>query len=472
MDHARLNHSLADLDRESLLHPVSSVADVMAHGPSIYMSAQGATVTSAEGRRLVDLGAGLWCVNVGYGRTELADAAAASMRQLSYQHFFGGASAEPTIRLADRILTLFREQSGAPHMARVFFGTSGSDANDTAFKLVRYYHNIIGKPLKKKIISRLGAYHGVTYASGSLTGIASYHKAFDQPVDGVLHTSCPHYYGFAQAGETETAFTDRMVADLERLIEAEGAGTIGAFIAEPVMGTGGVFIPPAGYFEKVQRVLDRHEILLVLDEVITGFGRLGHWFGTGAFGLKPDIVSLAKGLTSAYFPLSASVISDRIWTALEEASPREGTFMHGFTYSGHPVGSSVAMANLDVMERDGLVARAAENGHYLLEGLKARLKDNPFVGDIRGIGMMAAVEYVSDRAARRPFPAGTAPHRAVARRATDQGVLTRALPFLPVNSFSPPLSITRGEIDEGLDRFAKAVEQSMTDLKAMAARPE
>ncbi|KAB2764280.1 aminotransferase family protein [Brucella anthropi] len=467
MDNARLNHSLANLDRDSLLHPVSSVADVMANGPSIYKSARGATVTNADGEELIDLGAGLWCVNVGYGRKELADAASQSMLDLSYQHFFGGASAEPTIRLADRLLTLFREQSGARHMARVFFGTSGSDANDTAFKLVRYYHNIIGKPQKKKIISRIGAYHGVTYASGSLTGIASYHKAFDQPIDGVLHTSCPHYYGFGQVDETEESFTDRMITDLERLIEAEGPETIAAFIAEPVMGTGGVFAPPVGYFEKVQKLLDRYEILLILDEVITGFGRLGQWFGTGAFNLKPDIVSLAKGLTSAYFPMSASVISNRIWSALEDASLREGTFMHGFTYSGHPVGSAVAMANLDVIERDGLVELAAKNGPYLLEGLMARLGDNPFIGDIRGIGMMAAVEYVADRSSKRPFPVGTAPHRVIAKRATELGVLTRGLPFLPVNSFSPPLSITRDEIDKGLDRFAKAVEQSMTELSAM-----
>lgn len=468
MNNPILNHSLADLDRESLLHPVTSIADIMSNGPTIYTSASGATVTNADGRELVDMGAGLWCVNVGYGRKELADAAAESMRQRSYQHFFGGASAESTIRLADRILTLFREQSGVPDMARVFFGTSGSDANDTAFKLVRYYHNITGRQQKKKIISRLGGYHGVTYASGSLTGISSYHKAFDQPVDGVLHTSCPHYYRFGLEGETEEAFTDRMVSDLERLIEAEGPETIGAFIAEPVMGTGGVVIPPAGYFGKVQRILDKYEILLILDEVITGFGRLGHWFGTGVFDLKPDIVSLAKGLTSAYFPLSASVLSTRIWSALEEASPREGVFMHGFTYSDHPVGSAVAMANIDVMERDGLVEQAAESGTYLLEGPRARLGDNPFIGDIRGNGMMAAVEYVADRNSKRAFIEGAAPHRLIARRAMELGMLTRALPFLPVNSFSPPLSITRAEIDSGLDRIAKAVEISMQELHVMS----
>lgn len=464
----RVNHSLADLDRASMLHPVSSVADVLANGPTIYDHADGATVTDTSGHSLIDMGAGLWCVNVGYGRPELVEAARDSMAKLSYQHFFGGASAEPTIRLADRLLTLFREQSGAPHMARVFFGNSGSDANDTAFKMVRYYHNLIGKPEKKKIISRMGGYHGVTVASGSLTGIPGYHKCFDLPIEGVLHTSCPSYPSFGLPGESEAQFLDRMIADLEQLIATEGPETIGAFIAEPVMGTGGVVIPPEGYYQRVQEVLDRHDILLVLDEVITGFGRLGHWFGTGALDLRPDIVSLAKGLTSAYFPMSATVISDRIWEALKEASLREGTFMHGFTYSGHPVGSAVAMANLDVMERENLISQAGLNGTYLLDGLRTRLSENPYIGDIRGLGLMAGVEFVADRSNGRAFPADTAPHRLVAKHATEQGVLTRALPFLAVNSFSPPLSISRDQIDIALDRYAAAVEEAMPKLTTMA----
>lgn len=466
----RINHLLSDLDRASMLHPVSSVADVLANGPSIYSHALGATVTDEAGRDLIDMGAGLWCVNVGYGRPELAEAARDAMTRLSYQHFFGGASAEPTIRLADRLLTLFREQSGAPHMARVFFGTSGSDANDTAFKLVRYYHNLIGKPEKKKIISRLGGYHGVTVASGSLTGISAYHKCFDQPIDGVLHTSCPSYASFAHPGETEAQFLDRMIEDLRQMIETEGGDTIAAFIAEPIMGTGGVVIPPDGYYQRVQELLDEHDILLVLDEVITGFGRLGHWFGTGALGLRPDIVSLAKGLTSAYFPMSATVISDRVWAALREASAQVGTFMHGFTYSGHPVGSAVAMANIDVIEHEGLVAQAAENGPYLLEGLRARLSDHPHIGDIRGVGLMAAVEFVADAETKRRFAPETAPHRLVAKYATEQAVLTRALPYLPVNSFSPPLSITRTEIDNALDRYLEAVRLAQVELTAMAKR--
>lgn len=458
------NLTLDQIDRMSLLHPVTSIADHDRSGPVIYEAAQGARVRDAAGRELLDMGAGLWCVNVGYGRAELADAGAAALRSLSYQHLFGGASCPDTIRLADRLLGLFADRAGAGHFARVFFGTSGSDANDTAFKLVRYYNNLRGKPQKKKFISRSGAYHGLTAASGSLTGIPAYHKAFDLPLDGVLHTACPHHYRFAHDGEDEAAFAARMVADLEAVIEREGPDTIAAFIAEPVMGTGGVFLPPADYFARVQQVLDRHDILFVVDEVITGFGRTGQWFGTGTYGLRPDIVSLAKGLTSAYFPMSASMISDRIWQVLADTSDATGAFMHGFTYSGHPVGSAIALANLDLIEREGLVDNAARLAPRLLAALRDRIGDNPFVGDIRGVGLMAGVEFVADRATRKPFREGTAPHRIVSRHAAAQGLLARALPFLPVNAFSPPLSITAAEIDEAADRYARALEAAMPEL--------
>ncbi|MET4328656.1 adenosylmethionine-8-amino-7-oxononanoate aminotransferase [Bradyrhizobium sp. i1.15.2] len=271
------------------------------------------------------------------------------------------------------MLSLLRERAEAPYLARVAFGSSGSDANDTAYKLVRYYNNLRGKPEKKKVISRLGAYHGVSYASGSLTGISAYHTAFDLPIEGVLHTSCPHYYRFARNGESEERFCDRMVADLASMIGHEGGDTIAAFIAEPVMGTGGVLIPPPDYYAKIQTLLNKHDILLIADEVITGFGRTGRWFGTRTLRLKPDIVNMAKGITSAYFPVSATAISDRIWKVLEDASPRTGAVMHGFTYCGHPVGSAVAMANIDIMEREGLVEKCAADGPYMLQLLRERL---------------------------------------------------------------------------------------------------
>jgi L-2,4-diaminobutyrate transaminase len=465
----RTNLTLEEMDKLSLLHPVTSIADHQQNGPVIYSNAAGVRIKDQTGRDIIDMGAGLWCVNAGYGRQELADAARQAMLDLSYQHHFGSAAAESTIRLADRLLTLFRERAGAPHLARVFFGNSGSDANDTAFKLVKYYHNLLGQPRKKKIISREGGYHGVSYASGSLTGIASYHTAFDQPVEGVFHVSCPHFFRFGKAGETEAAFTARMVQELEALIDREGADTIGGFIAEPVMGTGGVIVPTPTYFKAIQEVLDRHDILFIADEVITGFGRTGHWFGTGAYDLKPDIVSLAKGITSAYFPVSATVISDRIWTVLQDTSRQIGAFMHGFTYSGHPVGSAVAMANIDVIEREGLVERSAELGPYLIEQLRAKVGDNPYVGDIRGAGLMVGVEFVADKAGRRMFKDGAAPHRVVARRAYENGVLVRALPYGAVNSFSPPLSITRAEIDEAVERYARALNEALPALEEQAA---
>ena len=465
----RANFSLAQLDRESLFHPVTSIADLEAHGPVIYAGAQGVTVTRDSGQKLLDMAGGLWCVNVGYGRQELVDAGAEAMRGLSYQHFFGGSSAESTIRLADRIKTLFAETVPGSDIARVFFGTSGSDANDTAVKLVRLYNNLRGKPHKKKFLARQGAYHGLTTVAAALTGIDGYHKAFDLPGDDVIHLSCPHFYAFGAEGEDEAAFSARLVAELEETIIREGADTIGAFIAEPVMGTGGVFVPPAGYFEGVQEVLERHDILFVADEVITGFGRTGQWFGSGTYGLRPDIVSLAKGLTSAYFPMSASLVSQRIWDVLEAESPELGPVMHGFTYSGHPVGSAIAMANLDLIEREDLPGRAKRLGPILLEALQDRVGDNPFVGDIRASGLMTAVEFVADRGTRERFPAGTNPHKVVAAKAMEEGVISRGLPFLPVTSFSPPLTVSEAEISEAVDRYARGLEAAMPDLQAMLA---
>src|SRR6266436_1933166 len=435
------NYSLEEMDRQSLFHPVTNVADHLKNGPTIFSDGYGVRVKDQHGRGLIDLGAGLWCVNVGYGRPEIAEAAAKAIKDLSYYHTFGSHSNEPIIRLADRVLSLFREKADAGHLSKMFFGTSGSDANDTNFKLVRYYNNLLGRPQKKKVISRLGSYHGLTYAAGSLTGIAAFHKAFDLPIEGVFHTSCPHFYRFAENGEDEEAFTARMVQDLEALIAREGAETIAAFIAEPIMGTGGVFLPPKGYFARVQEVLAEHDILFIADEVITGFGRTGSWFATGLFDLKPDIVTLAKGITSAYFPLSASVISEDIWAVLRDASPEFGPLMHGFTYSGHPVGGAVGLANLDIMEREGLIENSAEMGKYLREQLRARLADNPFVGDVRGAGLMVAVEYVADKKARRFFDAQTQPHRIISRKVLEEGVSVRALPYGEITSFSPPLCI-------------------------------
>src|SRR5579872_88753 len=464
------NFSLEEMDKQSLFHPATSIADHLKNGPLIVSDGRGTRVRDQKGRDLIDFGAGLWCVNIGYGRAELGEAAAKAMADLGYYHLFGSSSHEAAIRLADRVLTLFREKAGAGHLSKVFFGTSGSDANDTNFKLVRYYNNLRGKPEKKKIISRQGAYHGVTFAAGSMTGIPAYHRAFDMPIEGIFHVSCPHYYRYGQPGESEEAFTARLVQEIKELIEREGADTIAVFIAEPVMGTGGVFMPPKGYFEQVQKILKDNDILFIADEVITGFGRLGSWFATGYFGLKPDIVTLAKGITSAYFPVSASVISDKIWKVLEAGSPEYGPVMHGFPYSGHPVGAAMGLVNLDIMERERMVENAAEVGPLMLQRLKERIGDNPYVGSIHGAGLMMAVEFVADKKVKRFFNPKTAPHRIVSKLALEQGVLTRPLPYVAVNSFSPPLCITKAEIDEGVERYARAFNAAMPELRELATQ--
>ena len=468
MDRSSRNYPLEDLDRETLFHPNTSIADHMKKGPTIFSDARGVRIKDRQGRDLIDCSAGLWCVNIGYGRTEMADAAKKAIENLAYYHIFGGASNEPIIRLAERVLRLFHEKAGATHLSKVFFGQGGSDANDTNFKLVRYYNNLRGKPLKKKIISRMGAYHGLTYAAASLTGIPVYHKAFDLPLPDVLHTSCPHYFRYANKGETEAQFCDRLIAEIEGMIAKEGADTIGAFIAEPIMGTGGVIIPPKDYYARLQKLLEKHDILFIADEVITGFGRLGDWFATGCMKLKPDIVTLAKGITSAYFPVSASVISEKIWKVLEGASAEFGPVMHGFTYSGHPVGGALGLVNIEIMEREGLIQNAADVGPYLQQLLADRVGANPFVGDIRGMGAMIAVELVADKGARRFFDPKVGAHRVVAAKALEMGILTRALPFIEATSFSPPLSMTRAEAEETADKYGRALDAVTPDLRKLA----
>lgn len=453
------NLSLAQMDQLSLFHPVSSIHDLQVNGPQIYASAEGVEVTRDSGETLIDMGAGLWCVNVGYGRKELVEAGAEAMRNLSFQHFFGGASAEPTIRLADRLLGLFRDNVPGSDMARVFFGTSGSDANDTAMKLVIYYNNLRGKPEKKKIIARHGAYHGLTLASGSMTGIAPYHTAFDLPIANVLHTACPHHYAFALPGESEADFTDRLIGELEALIAREGAETIGAFIAEPVMGTGGVLLPPEGYFARLQAVLDRHDILLIADEVVTGFGRLGSMFGADHYGIEADIITIAKGLTSAYAPLSGSILSDKVWKVLERGTDENGSIGHGWTYSAHPICAAAGVANLKLIDELGLVANAAEVGAYFRAAMTDALSGHPHVGDVRGEGLLCAVEFVEDRADRRFFdPARKiGPQISAAMLAQDK-VIARAMPQGDILGFAPPFCLTRAEADTIVAATAGAVK--------------
>lgn len=458
MTDAAHNQSLERLDLERVFHPVASIADVSKNGPMVMARASGATVTDHHGKAYIDCGAGLWCANIGYGRPEMAEAAKKAISELSYYHMFAGASNEHAVRLADCLIRSFQNDTPAKRLARVFYGQSGSDANDTNIKLVRLYNNLLGRPEKKKILARNGGYHGLTVASASLTGIPAYHKAFDLPGSDVVHLTCPHYFHFHEDGEDEAAFTDRLLTELEAVISEHGAETIAAFIAEPVMGTGGVFTPPKGYFEGVQKVLKRYDILFIADEVITGFGRLGAWSGTVTYDLDPDIVTLAKGITSAYFPLSASVVSEDMWSVFEAASDEMGAIMHGFTYSGHPVGCALAMTNLDILESEGMIKNASARGAQLLQRLREETADYPYVGDVRGEGFMIGVEFVADRETRRPFPVGTGPHKRVAAACKEAGLLSRALPYLDVMAFSPPLCMTEYEVDEAAVRFKRGLD--------------
>ncbi len=461
------NQSIAEMDLERVLHPATSIADHLKNGPLMIEGGKGVFLRDMDGKEYLDAFAGLWCMNIGYGREEIADAAADAIRRIGFSHTFASQSNEPHVRLADQVLRLFHETAGADHLSKVFFGCSGSDANETNIKIVRHYNNLRGQPKKKKILSRQGAYHGLTTGSASLTGIELYHKAFDLPIDGVLHLSCPHYFRFGEAGETEEQYTDRLIAELEDVIAREGPETVAAFIAEPVIGTGGVLLAPKGYYDRVQKILKAHDILFIADEVITGFGRTGQWFATGTLNLKPDIVTLAKGLTSAYFPVSASVISDDIWQVLKSASPEMGPFAHGYTYSGHPVGAAIGLVNIDIIMRENLVENSGEIGTYLLKTLRARIGDHPFVGEVRGLGLMLAVEYVADKESRKPFAPGTAPQKLVAVKGIENGLFVRPMPFGDVTGFAPPLVLSKAEADEIVDRYAKTLDAVTPELEAL-----
>jgi L-2,4-diaminobutyrate transaminase len=450
---------LETLDRERVLHPATSIADHLRAGPRIMAEGSGLTLVDTGGRRYLDAVAGLWCVAIGYGRIEVADAMAAQSRKLAFYHTFSSMSNEPQIRLADRLLAL------APgRMSKVFFGNSGSEANDTQVKLVWYYNNLRGRPRKKKIIARREGFHGSTVAAGSLTGIEMFHRAFDLPLPQIRHVSPAHHFRYAAPAQSEEDYATALAVELEQLIEREGPDTVAAFIAEPVMGAGGVVPPPRGYFEKIQRVLRRHDVLMIADEVICGFGRLGQMFGSNVYGIEPDLMTVAKQLTSGYFPLSACFVSEEIWSVLRDGSPEIGPFAHGFTYSGHPVGAAAAMANLDIILGEDLVGNAARVGPYLQERLRASLGKLPLVGNVRGVGLIAGVELVADQATRQLFAPDLKVGARVAHRCMEDGLIVRALPGGHVIALSPPLCVTRDQVDRIVDGLARGVERVSDDL--------
>ena len=444
--------SIEGKDLQYLLHPTTNLKLHREQGPAVHERAEGIYLWDNKGKQYIEGMAGLWCTAIGYGNEELAEVAAEQMKKLSYSQLFAGKTNEASVLLAEKLTAM------APFDAsRVFFGLSGSDANDTQVKLMWYYNNLMGRPEKKKIISRKRGYHGVTVASGSLTGLPPFHKEFDLPIAGVLHTECPHYYSGAEAGETETAFVDRIVNDLEDLILKEGADTIAAFIAEPIMGAGGVIVPPPGYYEKVQAVLKRHEILFIDDEVICGFGRTGNAFGAQTLGITPDTMSVAKALSSAYVPISGVLIPEYMHEAFIDASDRLGNFGHGFTYSGHPVCAAVALRNLEIMEELDLFNHAAKMGAILQERLQG-FADHPLVGDVRGAGLIGAVELVKDKDLRQPFSPQEGVGAYCAAACQEEGLIVRNMG--DAMAFCPPLIINEDQVDELVSKFAKGLERT------------
>jgi L-2,4-diaminobutyrate transaminase len=443
MTDAPPRRSLGDIDRRHVFHPFSVLRTHESAGPRrMIVRGSGSTVYDDHDRPYIDAMAGLWCVNVGYGRQELADAIYEQALRLPFYHSFSSMATDTPAVLAERLIEL-----APPGMSKVLFGNSGSDANDTQVKLVRLFNNLQGRPEKKKIIARDRGYHGVSVASASLTGFASLHDGFDLPMSGVLHTRAPYRLREAAPHESDAELVARLAAELEATILAEGPETVAGFIAEPVQAAGGVIVPPEGYFAAIQSVLRRHDVLLIADEVVCGFGRLGAWFGGELLGMEPDLVTVAKGLTSAYVPLSACIVSERVWRVLaDEGGGR--AFGHGYTYTSHPLSAACAIANLELIERDGLREQAAQRGAYLNERLRAAFEGHPLVGEVRGVGLIAAVEFVAGVEPTRLFdPVGSVAAR-VDAECLARGVITRALPDADTISFSPPFVITEEEIDE------------------------
>ena len=433
--------SLAELDRQSWLHPFSALPSAGSRDPLVVVEGRGTRVRDAKGRWLLDAMAGLWCVNAGHGRREIAEAMAEQASRLAYYHGFAGALHEPAVRLAARLLEL------APvPMARVFFASSGSEANDTQIKLAWQFHHLRGKPQKRKLLARRRGYHGSTVAAASLTGLPYVHAGFGLPLPGFVHVSPAHWPGDAAPGESERSYVERLARELDDAIVREGPDTVAAFFAEPVMGAGGVLVPPENYFTAIRPVLREHDVLLVADEVICGFGRLGTWFGSQRFAIEPDLVTLAKGLTSGYAPLSACLVSQPIVEVLESGAAQLGAFNHGFTYSGHPVAAAAALANLAIFEREQLVERAAETGALLQRRLRETASDHPRVRGVRGVGMIAAVEPRAADDAKR-----------LQARLQEDGVLTRAVGGAV--ALSPPLTLAEGEVDELTSALRRALEK-------------
>ena len=447
-----ISNTLPDKDIAFCLHPYTNLRLHEKKGPLIITRGEGVRVFDHQGRGYIDAMAGLWCAALGFSEPRLADAAHRQLSRLPFYHLFGHKSHDPGIELSARLI----DMAPVP-MSKVLFSNSGSEAIDTAIKLVWYFNNALGRPDKKKIIARRRAYHGVTVAAASLTALAVNNRDFDLPIDRFLHTDCPHSYHDALPGEDDTAFTARLAANMEQLILAEGPDTVAAFFAEPVMGAGGVIVPPAGYFPKISEVCRKYDVLLLADEVICGFHRTGNPWGCQTLDYAPDMIACAKALSSGYLPISALLLNDRIYQVVADNSAKIGSFGHGFTYSAHPVAAAIALETLDIYhERDvgGHVRKVALH----MQAALASFADHPLVGEVRGVGLIGALELVADKAARTNF----APTQGVAARVVEamerKGVIGRAM-MNDSLAFSPPLIITKDELDELFSRTREALDE-------------
>lgn len=439
---------------ETLIHPYSNLATLRDTGPLVIERGRGVWLYSTEGKAYLEGMAGLWCTSLGYGNEELVEAAAAQMRKLSYTHLYSARSHDVAIELAERL----KEMAPVP-ISKVFFCNSGSEANDTQIKLIWYMNNALGRAKKKKIVSRMKAFHGVTIGSGSLSGLAANHVDFDLPMPGIVHTSAPHHYRLAYEGETEEEFATRLAQELEELILKEGPDTVAGFIAEPVMGAGGVIIPPRSYFEKIMPVCEKYDLYVISDEVICGFGRLGTMFGCEKLNFRPHGLSVAKALSSAYLPIAGVLISDGMHEAMLTESRKLGTFGHGFTYSGHPVAAAVANKTLEIYKRDRILDQVRAKTPAF-EARVRKLAEHPIIGDARSIGLVAGFELDADKKAKRPFDPKKGVAAQVVKFAEAEGLIVRALAG-DIVSVCPPLVITSQEIDELFDRLGRAFDRTL-----------
>ena len=435
-------------DRASVLHPFTPLGT---YEPLVFTRGEGVWVYDESGNRYLEGVAGLWSASLGFSEQRLVDAAHRQFRELPFMHMFASASHPPGVALAQELLRV------APvPMARVFFANSGSEAIDSAVKMIWYLNNALGRTEKKKVIARRDAYHGSLIASASLTGLPRNHKLFDLPLPGFLHVSKPHHYRFANEGESERAFSVRLATELDELIIREGPETIAAFFAEPIMGVGGVIVPPEGYFEEIQAVLKKHDVLMIADEVICGFGRTGNMWGSQTVGMEPDILITAKALSASYLPISAVMVNHRVYEALESGSDQVGMFAHGMTYTGHPVSAAVALECLKIYQEDGILDHVRTVGSLLQNGLRERVASHPLVGEVRGIGMVAGVELVSDKRTREPFPASHQMGVKLRAEGIRRGIILRAMG--DTLGFSPPLILTSTEVEFLLDRFCESLD--------------